>query len=74
VRRFLQKRGEGIHHLCFEVEDVGRAAEEVRERGCRVLWPEARPGSGGRPVQFLHPADAFGTLVELVEAARERFA
>lgn len=66
VSAFIDRRGEGIHHVCFEVDDVGAAADGVRKGGCRVLWPEPRMGSAGRPVQFVHPSSAFGVLVEFV--------
>lgn len=64
VRKFIETRGEGIHHICFEVDDVKAATAEVAGKGCRVLWPEPRAGAGGRPVNFLHPASGRGVLIE----------
>lgn len=65
ISKFLAERGEGIHHVCFEVEDVRAATQELRERGYAPLWSEPRRGAGGRGVNFLRPRDAFGVLVEL---------
>lgn len=64
IRGFLDRRGEGIHHICFEVDDVRAATREVEGRGCRVLWPEPRRGAGGRAVNFLHPGSTRGVLIE----------
>lgn len=59
----------GIHHVCVEVEDIRAARERLRAAGVRVLGDgEPKIGAHGRPVLFLHPKDAFGTLLELEEA------
>ena len=70
VGRFIAKRGEGLHHICYEVEDLASKLEQLRLRGVRVLEGYPRPGAGGKLVAFLHPASASGVLVELVEKAR----
>ena len=70
VGRFLDKRGEAIHHLTLEVSDLPAMLDRLRERGVPIIGDDARPGSGGRPVAFVHPKAAGGVLVELV-AARE---
>ncbi len=59
----------GIHHLCFEVEDILAARDALGARGLRILG-DGRPkiGAHGKPVLFLHPKDCFGTLVELEQA------
>ncbi len=59
----------GIHHVCYEVDDIEAAIETLRAAGMRVLG-DGRPkiGAHGRPVVFLHPKDCFGTLVELEQA------
>ena len=67
VGRFIQKRGEGLHHICYEVEDLRSKLEELRSSGVRVLDGYPRRGAEGRLVAFLHPASANGVLVELVE-------
>ena len=70
VGRFIAKRGEGLHHICYEVEDLSSKLEQLRLRGVRVLEGYPRPGAEGNLVAFLHPASAHGVLVELVEKAR----
>jgi len=65
ISKFLASRGEGIHHVCFEVDDVREAARELRAKGYQALWEEPKPGAGGRLVNFLKPKDTFGVLVEL---------
>jgi methylmalonyl-CoA/ethylmalonyl-CoA epimerase len=65
VSKFLAERGEGFHHVCFEVDDVRAATAELRAKGLRPLWDEPRRGAGGRWVQFLRPKEAHGVLVEL---------
>ena len=70
VGRFIAKRGEGLHHICYEVEDLATRLEDLRSRGVRVLDGYPRRGAEGKLVAFLHPASASGVLVELVEKAR----
>jgi len=70
VGRFLAKRGEGLHHICYEVENLQSKLEEFGARGVRLLNGYPRRGAEGRLVAFLHPASANGVLVELVEKAR----
>ena len=70
VGRFLAKRGEGLHHICYEVDDLQSKLEELRLRGARLLEGYPRRGAEGKLVAFLHPASAHGVLVELVETAR----
>lgn len=69
VGRFIAKRGEGLHHICYEVEDLASKLNELRARGVRVLDGYPRRGAEGKLVAFLHPAAANGVLVELVEKA-----
>lgn len=68
VGRFISKRGEGLHHICYEVDDLTARLNELRSRGARLLDGYPRRGAEGRQVAFLHPASANGVLVELVEA------
>ncbi|SRR6266404_1340653 len=70
VGRFITKRGEGVHHICYEVDDLSSKLEELRSRGVRLLEGYPRRGAEGKLVAFLHPASAHGILVELVEKAR----
>jgi len=67
--RFLAKRGEGLHHICYEVDDLASKLDELRSRGVRLLEGYPRRGAEGKLVAFLHPASANGVLVELVEKA-----
>ncbi|MFL6213996.1 MAG: methylmalonyl-CoA epimerase [Blastocatellia bacterium] len=69
VARFIAKRGEGLHHICYEVADLQAKLEELSARGVRVLDGYPRRGAEGHMVAFLHPASANGVLVELVEKA-----
>lgn len=66
VGRFLSKRGPGMHHVAFEVDDLPRAIDELAENGMNVLDPEPRPGLGGHEVSFVHPESLHGVLVEMV--------
>jgi len=72
VGRFLAKRGEGLHHICYEVEDLQSKLEQFGARGVRLLSGYPRRGAEGKLVAFLHPASANGVLVELVEKARTK--
>lgn len=67
LARFLERRGEGMHHVGYRVDDCEAALAEVKEAGGRVVDEHPRTGSRGTTVAFLHPAGAFGTLIELVE-------
>jgi methylmalonyl-CoA/ethylmalonyl-CoA epimerase len=67
VSKFLASRGEGIHHVCFEVEDVAAATAELKAKGYTPVWPEPRPGAEGRIVNFLRPKETFGVLIELAQ-------
>lgn len=65
IAKFLKKRGEGIHHICYEVDDINAEVSSLKASGIEVLG-EPRPGAEGMSV-FLHPRDTHGVLVELVE-------
>jgi methylmalonyl-CoA epimerase len=67
VAKYLDKNGEGIHHIAYRVDDCGAALDRVKREGHRVIDEEPRPGSRGTTVAFLHPKTAFGTLIELVQ-------
>jgi methylmalonyl-CoA/ethylmalonyl-CoA epimerase len=70
IARFLERNPQGgIHHLCYEVEDIRAARDRLAAQGARVLGDgEPRIGAHGKPVLFLHPRDFCGTLVELEQA------
>ncbi len=65
VRRFLDKRGEGIHHVCFEVEDLEATLQRFKQAGFTSAGAEGRPGAEGTRVAFLHPGGTGGVLIEL---------
>ncbi len=67
VGRFLEKRGEGLHHLAFRVRSVDRELAELKARGEKVVDEVSRAGARGRRVGFAHPAAFGGVLVEFVE-------
>lgn len=67
VGRFVQKRGEGIHHVALQVKNIDKVLGDLKETGIRLIDEEARPGAGGTRVAFLHPKTAHGVLIELVE-------
>jgi len=70
VRKFLERNPDGgVHHLCFEVEDISKAKQHLVEQGARILGDGAtRIGAHGKPVLFLHPKDFMGTLIEIEQA------
>ena len=67
LHRFLAGRGEGIHHLAFEVPDLEAALARVREAGGHLIDETPRQGSEGSRVAFIHPTSVHGVLIELVE-------
>ncbi len=68
VARYLDRRGEGLHHVCFEVEDIRETLAALAARGVRLVDREPRRGAGGHLVAFIHPASAGGVLLELKQA------
>lgn len=71
VRKFLDRRGPGIHHLCLGSDDVRADDRKLRQAGLQVLRPEPTRGAGGCWVQFVHPRSAGGVLLELSEPATD---
>ncbi|MFN7975608.1 MAG: methylmalonyl-CoA epimerase [Acidobacteriota bacterium] len=69
--RFLEKRGPGIHHLCFEVDDVRAALAALRAAGVPLVDEAPRPGAEGCQVAFVHPKGTGGVLIELSEKKHE---
>ena len=67
IAKFLDRRGQGIQQLAYRVVDIHAASEAFRSRGVRLLYDEPRRGTAGSLVNFVHPRDAGGVLVELVE-------
>jgi methylmalonyl-CoA/ethylmalonyl-CoA epimerase len=67
VARYLERKGEGIHHVGYRVSDCAAALQAVKDAGGQVIDQAPRPGSRGTTVAFVHPKAAFGTLIELVQ-------
>ena len=67
VAKYLERRGDGLHHVGYRVDDCAAALEAVKAQGGRVIDEAPRPGSRGTTVAFVHPKTAFGTLIELVQ-------
>jgi methylmalonyl-CoA/ethylmalonyl-CoA epimerase len=67
VAKYLEKRGEGLHHIGYRVDSCAEALEQVKAQGHKVIDEVPRPGSRGTTVAFVHPKTAYGTLIELVE-------
>ena len=71
IARFIDQRGEGLHHICLQVSDLDAALRHAAETGVGVIPPGARVGSAGRRVAFLHPKSTRGVLLELIEMSAE---
>ncbi len=67
IAKFIDKRGEGLHHVALKVADLNAAVERLRASGARLL-NEPRPGAGGHTYVFVHPSSAAGVLLELIQA------
>ena len=67
IAKFISKRGEGIHHIAFAVNDIDRKLKEVEEKGVRLIDNVSRKGAEGMDIGFLHPKSTFGVLTELCE-------
>ena len=67
VAKYLEKKGEGLHHIGYRVDDCAAAFESIKAMGGRVIDEAPRPGSRGTTVAFVHPKTSFGTLIELVQ-------
>jgi methylmalonyl-CoA/ethylmalonyl-CoA epimerase len=67
VAKYLDTKGEGLHHVGYRVDDCAAALQAVKDEGGRVIDEVPRPGSRGTTVAFIHPKTSFGTLIELVQ-------
>ena len=70
IARFIEKRGEGLHHIALRVTDLAAAVERLRAAGVRLVNESIQTGAGGHHYVFVHPSSAGGVLLELVEEAR----
>ena len=71
IAKFLDKRGPGIQQLAYRVSDIDALTDRLREHGIRLLYDAPRRGTAGSRINFIHPKDAGGVLVELVEAVQD---
>lgn len=67
IAKYLEKKGEGIQHVAFRVENIEKALEELKNKGIRLIDEKPRKGAGGAKIAFLHPRSTQGVLVELCE-------
>jgi methylmalonyl-CoA epimerase len=67
ISKFLDKRGEGIHHICYKVDDIEAVLERLKKQGVRLIDESPRPGAYNSRVAFIHPKAMNGVLVELAE-------
>ena len=72
IGKFLERSGEGIQQVAYGVDDIDAVSAQLRARGVRLLYDEPRRGTAGSRVNFVHPKDAMGVLVELVQAAPDQ--
>ena len=71
IAKYVEKRGEGIHHIAFEVEDIYAEMERMRAQGYQLLNEQPKRGADNKLVCFIHPKTANGVLVELCQTIRE---
>lgn len=69
VAKFLEKRGEGLHHVAYTVDDIKARISELQESGLRMIDQQPRPGAHHMQIAFMHPKSTFGVLTELCEPA-----
>lgn len=67
IARFIEKKGEGIQHIAFRVDNIEKALEKLKKEGVRLIDEKPRYGAGGAKIAFLHPKDTNGILIELSE-------
>lgn len=67
IGKFIEKKGQGVHHIAFRVENIDQALEELKAKGVQLIDETARKGAGGARIAFLHPKATGGVLVELCE-------
>ena len=67
ISKFIEKRGEGIQHIAYRVDNIEKVIEEIKAKGIRMIDEKPRYGAGGARIAFLHPKSTFGVLIELCE-------
>ena len=71
VAKFLETKGQGIHHICFEVDDVEAEVKAYLEKGATLIDQKSRPGAHNTKVAFVHPKSSSGVLIELCELPKD---
>ena len=72
LHKFLKTKGQGMHHLCFEVDDIEAEIKNLLENGATMIDQKPRPGAHNSRVAFVHPKSSSGVLIELVELSKEK--
>ncbi len=67
IAKFIEKKGEGIQHIAYKVDDVEKTIAELKAKGIRMIDEKPRYGAGGAKIAFLHPKSTFGVLIELCQ-------
>ncbi len=67
IAKFIERRGEGVHHIAINVSDIEKALQNAKEKGLQLIDEKPRIGAGGKKVAFIHPKSTKGVLLELVE-------
>jgi len=67
IAKYLEKRGEGVHHIAFRVDNIEEALAELKAKGVKLIDEKPRKGAGGARIAFLHPKSTYGVLVELCQ-------
>lgn len=70
IGKFIDKRGEGIHHIAFRVDNIDESLKELNAKGVNLIDKKSRIGAGGAKIAFIHPKDMKGVLFELLEEAK----
>ncbi len=70
IGKFIKKKGEGMHHIAFMVENIDESLKELSAKGVNLIDEKARIGAGGAKIAFIHPKDMKGVLIELVERTK----
>lgn len=71
IAKFLEKKGEGIHHIAFEVTDIVKKLKDLKDKGVRLIDESPRQGAHGTRIAFIHPKSSGGVLMELVEKEKK---
>ncbi|KGG80620.1 methylmalonyl-CoA epimerase [Caloranaerobacter azorensis H53214] len=67
IAKYIEKKGEGIQHIAYRVDDIEKAIEEMKSKGIRMIDEKPRYGAGGAKIAFLHPKSTYGVLIELCQ-------